>query len=129
MLFSPEQRIFTLESYFAQKSYSRVIEEFRKKYLDAAVANNSMVTRLVHRFRRSGSVADKKRAGKLSILYDEKLREGETKFQRSPTKSTRNIAMECGISQSIMIKAAKKLHLQPYEVHKAQELKPPDYEK
>lgn len=99
MLFCQEQQIFMLECFFARKSYSYVTKEFLKKYPDTAVSNNLTVTRLVHRFRTTGSVADKKSAFRPSILNDEKPSEVETKFLRSPRKSARKIEMECGISK------------------------------
>jgi hypothetical protein len=40
MSFSQEQRVFIVENYFASRSYVRVVDEFRRKYPDAAVPNN-----------------------------------------------------------------------------------------
>jgi hypothetical protein len=73
MLFSQEQRVFSVEHYFASRSYARVVDEFRRKYPDAAVPNNSTITRIIARFRECGSVADRKRSGRPAIMNEAKL--------------------------------------------------------
>lgn len=70
MSFSRKQRVFIVEQYFASRSYSNVVDGFRVKYPGVAVPNNSTITiltRLTH-FRKSGSVLNKKRTGRPTVL-------------------------------------------------------------
>jgi len=59
MSFSQEQRVFIVEQYFAGRFYACFIDEFRVKYPN--VLNNSTITKLITRFRKTGSVSDKKK--------------------------------------------------------------------
>jgi len=91
--FSQEQRVFLVKQYFASRSYACVVDEFRVKYLDVAVPNNSTITRLITRFRETGSVSDKKRTGRPTILTDAKLAEVRNVMLRSPSKSLRRLSI------------------------------------
>lgn len=56
-----EQRVFIIEQYFTSLSYACVIDEFRVKYPNIAVPNNSTITRFIARFRETGLVSDNKK--------------------------------------------------------------------
>lgn len=64
MSFSQEQRVFIIEQCFAIYFYALVINEFRMKYPDVAVSNNSTITKLIARFREYRSISKKKRTGR-----------------------------------------------------------------
>lgn len=129
MSFSQEERVFIVEQYLSTRSYVHVVNEFRKKYPDAAVPNNSTITRLIARFRECGSVADRKRTGRPAILTDAKLDEVRNAMLRSPSKSLRRLSSHSQISYGSAQKAMKKLKLRAYHVRSVQELKEPDKEK
>lgn len=129
MSFSQEQRVFIVERYFTSRSYVRVVNEFRDKYPDAVVPNNSTITRLIARFRECGSVADRKRTGRPAILTDAKLEEVRDVMLQSPSKSLRRLSTHSQISYGSAQKAMKKLHLRAYHVRSVQELKEPDKQK
>ncbi|GFT12869.1 DUF4817 domain-containing protein [Trichonephila clavipes] len=85
MMFSQEQGIAIVEFYFAIKSHCRVINAFQQKYLGEIAPNASTITILVQRFRDTGSVADRKRSGRASIVKT-KVADVEITLQRSPFK-------------------------------------------
>ncbi|GFS73743.1 DUF4817 domain-containing protein [Trichonephila clavipes] len=84
-IFSQEQRIAIVEFYFATKSHSRVMNAFQQKYPGEAALNASTITLLVQRIRGTGSVADRKRSGRASLV-ETKVADVETALQRSPMK-------------------------------------------
>ncbi|KAJ8885202.1 hypothetical protein PR048_011398 [Dryococelus australis] len=89
VFFSQEQRAFIVEHYFATRLYACVADEFRLRYPDAVVPNNATITRLMNRFRESGSVVDEKRSGRPANLTEAKLAAVERTMSRSPSKSLR----------------------------------------
>ncbi|GFV50945.1 DUF4817 domain-containing protein [Trichonephila clavipes] len=68
MVFFQEQRIAIVEFYFATKSHCRVINAFQQKYPGETAPNESTITRLVQRFSDTGSVADRERSDRASIV-------------------------------------------------------------
>jgi hypothetical protein len=54
--FSQVQRVFIVEHYLASCSYSTCQNEFRDTFPDSPVQNKSTISRLVNRFRDTGSV-------------------------------------------------------------------------
>jgi hypothetical protein len=58
MSFSQVQRVFIVEHYLASRSYLTCQNEFRDTFPDSPVPNKSTVSRLVNRFRDTGSVLE-----------------------------------------------------------------------
>ncbi|GFV13372.1 DUF4817 domain-containing protein [Trichonephila clavipes] len=85
MIFSQEQIIAIVEFYFATKSHCRERNAFQQKYPGETALNASTIPRLVHQFRDTGSVADRKRYGRASIVKT-KVTDVETPLQRNPMK-------------------------------------------
>jgi hypothetical protein len=56
MHFSQVQRVFIVEHYLASRSYLTCQNEFRDTFPDSPVLNKSTVSRLVNRFRDTGTV-------------------------------------------------------------------------
>ncbi|KAL4084269.1 hypothetical protein QTP88_028094 [Uroleucon formosanum] len=129
MSFSQDQRVFIVEHYFASRSYACVVDEFRVKYPNVAVPNNSTITRLIARFRETGSVSDKKRTGRPTVLTDAKLAEVRNVMLHSPSKSLRRLSAHSQISYGSAQKAMKKLKFHAYHVRSVHELREPDKEK
>jgi transposase len=71
MSFSQVQRVFIVEHYLASRSYLTFQNEFRDTFPDFPVPNKSTVSRLVNRFRDTGSAQDRNRSGRPSVLSDD----------------------------------------------------------
>jgi hypothetical protein len=74
MSFSQVQRVFIVEHYLTSHSYLTCQNEFRDTFPDSPVPNKSTVSRLVNRFRDTGSVQDINRSGR--PLSDDRERGG-----------------------------------------------------
>jgi hypothetical protein len=56
MSFSQVQRVFIVEHYLASRSYLTYQNEFRDTFPDSPVPNKSTLSRLVNRFRDTGTL-------------------------------------------------------------------------
>jgi hypothetical protein len=54
---SIEQRLFIVESFAREKNYRKCIRKFRRKYPDSPVPTASCVSKLVKKWRATGSVS------------------------------------------------------------------------
>jgi hypothetical protein len=70
MSFSQVQRVFIVEQYLAFRSYLTYQNEFRGTFPDSPVPNKSTVSRLMNSFRHTGSVQDRNRSGRPSVLCE-----------------------------------------------------------
>jgi hypothetical protein len=61
MSFSQVQQVFIVEHYLASRSYVTCQNEFRDSFPDSPVPNKPTISRLVNRFRDTGSVQDRNR--------------------------------------------------------------------
>jgi hypothetical protein len=84
MSLSQVQRVFIVEHYLASRSYLTCQNEFRDTFPDSPVPNKSSLSRLVNRFRDTGSVLDRNRSGRLSVLSDDSLDDIRQTLLRSP---------------------------------------------
>jgi hypothetical protein len=62
MSFSQVQRVFIVEHYLASRSYITCQNELMDTFPDSPVPNKSTISRLVNRFRDTGSVQDRNRS-------------------------------------------------------------------
>jgi hypothetical protein len=69
------------------RSYLTWQDDFRDTFPDSPLPNKSTVSRLVNRFRDTGSVQDRNRSGRLSVLSDNSLDDIRQTLLRSPRKS------------------------------------------
>ena len=69
---------------------------------------------------------DWKRSGRPSVFTDKKTEDVKEWLERSLRKSFRKLATQAQMSYSSAHTAAKKLHLQPYHIPVAQELRQQD---
>jgi transposase len=76
MSFSQVQRVFVVEHYLASRSYSTSQNEFSETFPDSPVPNKSTISRLVNRFRDTGSVQDRNRSGRPPVLSEDTERGG-----------------------------------------------------
>jgi hypothetical protein len=110
-------------------SYLTCQNEFRDTFPDSPVPNKSTLSRLVNRFRDTGSVQDRNRSGRPSVLSDDSLVDIRQTLLRAPRKSLRKLSLQSGLSYESVHKARKILKLHPYRVLVTHELKEPDKEK
>ncbi|GFR09919.1 transposable element Tc3 transposase [Trichonephila clavata] len=88
-----------------------------------------MITCLEQRFCNAGSVADRKRSGRPSIV-NTKVVDVETTLQKSSMEKSRKFAVQLGISPSLSAwRTARKLNFRQFKMHTVHEMKPPDFEK
>jgi transposase len=71
--FSQDQRVFILEHYFSTQSYAECQNTFRNSFPYSVEPNKSTVERLVDRFRETGSIGEKRRSGRPSVLSNDSL--------------------------------------------------------
>jgi hypothetical protein len=71
MSFSQVQRVFIVEHYLASRSYLTCQNEFMDTFPDSPVPNKSTISRLVNHFRDTGSVQDRNRSDRNSMLSDD----------------------------------------------------------
>ena len=70
---------------------------------------------IMKKFETTGSVANKKRNRKRTVLTEETLDEIGASLERTPTKSIPKLAQQVGISESSAHRASKLLKLKPYK--------------
>lgn len=126
MGFSQAERAFILESYFKSQSFLRCQEDFTVAFPETKVPNKSTISRIVARFRKTGSVNDCLRSGRPSVLSDDSLENIRASLLRSPRKSIRKLCQQTGMSYGSVRRATKKLKLRPYRIHVVHELQEPD---
>jgi hypothetical protein len=120
--------MFIVEHHLAPRSYLTYQNEFRGTFPDSPVPNKSTVSRLV-KLRDTGSVQDRNRSGRPSVLTVDSLDDIRQTFLRTPRKSLRKISLQSGLSYGSAHKATKILKFHPYRVNVMHELKQPGKEK
>jgi hypothetical protein len=65
--------VFTVESVAREKTYRKCIHKFRRKYPDSPVPTVLSVSKLVKKWRATGSVCDMKKQPKRNMLTDERF--------------------------------------------------------
>jgi transposase len=130
MPLTTKQRVFILENYFKSCHTNNPNKECRKLFMrefgKKEVPSKRTVQTIISKFRQTGSVCDKKRVRKSSVLTAEKMKQIEQSFVQTPRKSLTRRSSQLGISYGSCQKAAKKLKMFPYKVKVVQELKESD---
>jgi hypothetical protein len=88
----------TVEHYLASRYYLTCHNAFRDTYPDSPVPKKLAITRLVNRFCDTGSVQDRNRSGRPSVLSDDNLDDICQTLLRSPRKSLRKLFLRSGLS-------------------------------
>jgi transposase len=73
------------------------------------VPNKSTIQRLVKRFREIGSIGEKRRSGRPSILSNDNLEDIRARLLQSPRKSLRKLSQQTGMTYG-SVQRAIKLH-------------------
>ena len=134
-----EHRTFLIEAYFRSGrntglrwsySYQQCLNDFQENYPNAEVPPKSTLVDLIHRFRQTGSVHDKKSPGRPKRLSEDTLMNIRDRMDQSPKKSLRRLSAETGLSVGSCFTAVRhELHLYPYRIHAVHELLPTDFNK
>jgi hypothetical protein len=107
MSFSQVQRVFIVEHYLTSRSYLTCQNDFGDTFPDFPVPNKSTISRLVNRFRDTGSVQDRNRSGRPSVLSDDSLGDIHQTLLRASRKSLRKLSLQSGLSYGNVHKATK----------------------
>ena len=121
-MFSVEQRVFICNTFLKHASWKICHRKFCKKYPDSKVPCKRTVYRIVEKFRKTGSVLDKKKIRRRFVLTEEKLDEIGAQMETCPGKSLHRLAVKSGVSKSSAHRATKLLNLRPYKVRAASQL-------
>jgi transposase len=91
VIFPQDQRVSILEHYVSTRSYAECQNAFRNSFQESVVPNKSTVQRLVERFREEGSIDEKRRSGRPSVLSNDSLEDIRARLLQSPRKSLRKL--------------------------------------
>ena len=86
MSFTQELSVSIVLMYCESISYAKCQEHFSNALPDAKVPKQSSICRLFHRFRDTGSVNDRNKTGRPSVLTDDSLQTISETFIYSPKK-------------------------------------------
>jgi hypothetical protein len=129
MVLSVQQRVFLVETYAKYGSIKQCRELFSEKYaVGGQIAKPPVklaIQDLVKKWRETGSVLNKKRSYQKRVCTPENIDSVENRMFQSPTKSTRRLSQQTGISRTSCRRILKSdLVLKPYKVTVVHELKP-----
>jgi transposase len=116
MFFSQDQRVFIPEHYFSTRSCGECQNAFRNSYPESVAPNKSTIQRLVGRFLETGSIGEKRRSGRPSVLSNYSLEDIRARLLRSPRKSLSKLFQQAGMTCGSVQRATKRLKLHPYRV-------------
>jgi hypothetical protein len=141
MVFTPEQKIFMIESYFRNGQQGEngtwvyqmapAFQEFTEKFPNVAVLYEQFSETLrytVRTFRDSGSVQRKPGSSRPKVRTEENIQNVQHRMEDEPQLSLRRLSQQTELSVSTCQRIVRKdLGLYPYKVQVYQELLPPDY--
>lgn len=130
MVLTIENRVFLVEHVFRNggKYTDEVIRQFVRKFPDSQVPHRNSVTKLIKKFRETGSVVDAYRSGRPSISQDQ-IMEIQDRITMSPNASLNHLSQQVQISKSSVHKILRsELHYRPYKLTEVSQLQERDYE-
>jgi hypothetical protein len=77
---------FILGHYFFTRSYAECQNAFRNSFPGSAVLNKSTIQSIVERFCKTGSIGEKRRSGRPSVLSIDSLEDIRARLLQSPRK-------------------------------------------
>jgi hypothetical protein len=93
------------------------------------VLKKSTIQRLIECFHDTGSIGEKRRSGRPSVLSNDSLEDIRAHLLQSPRKSLRKLSQQTGMAYGSVQRATKRLKLHPYRVQVCHVLKESDEEK
>ncbi|XP_075229651.1 uncharacterized protein LOC142329169 isoform X9 [Lycorma delicatula] len=121
-MISIEQRMFLIDSFFkcGGRYSEQVKQNFREKFPNTNLPHRDSVRNLINKYLQTGSVEDRTRTGRPTVLTDEKIRDISQILSKNPEKSLRKLARESKISIFSAHKALQKLKLCPCSISAAE---------
>ncbi|XP_046986033.1 uncharacterized protein LOC124556042 [Schistocerca americana] len=103
---------------------TRVIaEDFNSRHPIRQPIIHSAVDKLLAKFRATGSVEDKHKAGRPKSATNEATTVSVlASFSRSPQRSTRRLSQECGVSCTSILRILSQYKWHPYKIQLLQHL-------
>jgi hypothetical protein len=96
--FSQDQRVFILEHYFSTRSYAECQNAFRNSFPDSVGPNKSTIQRLVELFLETGSIGEKRRSVRPSVLSNDSLGDIRARLLQSKRESIRKLSEQTGMT-------------------------------
>lgn len=129
--FSIKDRVELLETYIQEgRNPGKAIDIFCEKYPDKPRPNRKYPSKLLKKFRKTGSVADKPKSGrKKTATTPERQQLVLDHYSANLKQSVRDGSRNLGISNYSAWKCLKLRKWRPYHPTRVQVLKPPDFMK
>jgi hypothetical protein len=126
--YSIEQRVFLIETHFAKKkSVKKCIRKFHLKFPEVPVPSQPYANQLIRKWHITGSVLDKKKERKRSVLTEEKITDIQARLQLSPRKSLGRLVHETDAAFTTARRATKLLGFRPYRIQEVHRIKHTDF--
>ncbi|KAJ4438594.1 hypothetical protein ANN_14541 [Periplaneta americana] len=104
-------------------SLREAAEEYHRRHPDQPIPHHRSIGRLMERFKTAGSIHDKIRSGRpRTATGDANTASVLAKLVVSPSRSSREVAQECGTSQASVSRILSVNHFHSYRMHFVQEL-------
>ena len=118
MPLSLEERIFLVEEVSGHGGkYSKDVQSiFKEKFGEERLHDRHCIVALMKKFEQTGSVQNRPRSGRPSVINNEALQNFKNKLDRSPHKSLRRLSQEVGMPLTSTNRAVKKQKFFPYQV-------------
>lgn len=123
---SVAQRVCIVEARIKYGTHQERTAEFRRQFPNTQAPSKRTIRHWYRAWRETGSVQDKKRERKKTVLSEEVISGISDALTRSPRKSLRRLAAHTGLSYGSAWRATKALKLRPYKISVVQELRPAD---
>jgi hypothetical protein len=104
-----------------------VHSEVSSEVSEAPVPAQPYVKQLIRKWHSTGSMPDKKKERKRSVLTEEKLTDIQARLQLSPRKSLRRLAQETNVAYTAAHRATKLLGFWPYRIQEVHRIKHTDF--
>lgn len=103
-----------------------VADEFNRRHPQREQIAQSTVTRLLQKFKKTGSVCDASRSGRPNTTTEKEEETILAKVYASPKKSVRRTTKELGLPRTKIQRVLKKHHFHPYKMQLLQKLNEDD---
>lgn len=132
-LYTNEERVFIIKSFYGGNSYRRVRDLFSIKFINRHIPSVSTISKLVQKFERTANVSTKS----IPVPANENINRPEhdlleerilAMINLDPSSSIRRIANELDCTSTFVYKVLKKHGYYSYKIQRHQELFPFDEE-
>ena len=129
--FTKDQRVDIVLMYAKEgASMADVSRRFHAKYPEARAPTCAGISKIIKKFKETGSVIDKRHTGRpKTSTNDDNATNVLAMYMRSPVKTQRKASAECGISRSSVGRILKIHHFHGYKIHLVQELNDEDFDR